>query len=226
MKTAIVYTRYSPRRNAKDSESAATQEAQCREYAKARNWPVKSAHGDKALSGKEVYKPGLEAAIQALRPGDVLLVYSRCRIARKLMLSLFVEEKVKGKGARIVAVTGDPVGGDGPEAVMLRQIIGAVHEYERKLIAARTKAAMLTKQQAGRKISRHLPFGYETDPKDKTRFVKCEAEQRALKRAKALRAKGATWYGITKTLNEEHPGTSRGAKFNANTVKKFVERKL
>ena len=109
---------------------------------------------------------------------------------------------------------------------MLRQIIGAVHEYERKLIAARTREAMRTKQKAMRKISRHLPYGYKSDPMDRTRFVKCEAEQRVVKLAKVLRAKGATWYGITKALNEEYPDLSRGAKFNANTVKKFVERVL
>ena len=183
-----------------------------------------SVHGDKALSGSEVYKPGLEAALEALKPGGVLLVYSRCRIARDLMLALFVEDRVKKLRARIEAVSGDPVEGDGPTATMIRQILAAVAEYERKLIAARTKAAMRQHQKNGRKISNHIPFGYRQDPYTANRVLKHAKEWPAVLRAQELRAEGLSFYAIAKQLDAELPGVCRGVRWRPKTVRKVLER--
>ena len=50
--TCVVYTRFSPRRNAEESVSCETQEDQCYEYARDRGWDIHSMHRDEAVSGK------------------------------------------------------------------------------------------------------------------------------------------------------------------------------
>lgn len=222
---AVVYTRFSPRRNAEDSESCETQEAICREHAAKKGWEVRSVHEDKEVSGDTWPREGLESALLNLKKGDVLLVYKRCRIARRVLISELVQHQVEGKGATVAAVEGDVAGaGQDPEAVLIRQVLAAVAEFERKQIGARTKAAMKAQQKAGKRVGRYAPYGFAIDPKDTARLVEVPAEQAAISRVKVLVAEGLSAHAIQQTLNEELLGACRGTKWSWQTVKKIVER--
>ena len=59
---AVIYTPFSLRRNAEDSDSCEMQESLCRAYAKTQGWPVRSVHADKNLSGSDADRPGLPQA--------------------------------------------------------------------------------------------------------------------------------------------------------------------
>ncbi len=222
---AVIYTRFSPRRNANESESSRTQEAQCRGFAEAKGWAVRSVHSDEAVSGKEVHKPALEEALASLKKGDVLLVYHRDRIARNLYLAELVHRRVRSAGARLVATTGDVAGdGDDPETVLVRQIIDAVAEYYWKLNAAKTAAAMLAQQKAGKRVGRYAPYGHQVDPDDETRLVPLPAEQIAIARVLELTAEGKSPYQVASALDEEMPGACRGKNWIPRTVAKIVKR--
>ena len=166
---AVVYTRFSPRRNASDSVSCEVQEDLCMDLANLRGWPVHSMHRDEGVSGKTMDRPGLEAALAELGPDDVLLVYRRDRLARDLLLAELIRRQVAAAGARIVAVEGDVDGdADDPHLVFVRQVMDAVAELERKMIAARTKASMRAQQRAGKRVGRYAPYGYRIDPDELT----------------------------------------------------------
>ena len=221
---AVLYSRFSPQRNAADSDSCGTQEAQCLGHAATLGLEVRSMHRDEGVSGKDEYKPGLEDAIGALRKGDVLLVYSRCRLARDLYLAMYTENRVAKVGAEIVAVTGDVVGGGDPYAVAMRQMLSVFAELERKLIAARTKAAMRTKQANGEKISRYVKYGWKVDPGDPKRTVEDAREQSAVKRILAMACGGLTKNNIATRMNKEMPDYCRKAKWYPITVGKIIAR--
>jgi DNA invertase Pin-like site-specific DNA recombinase len=224
---AVIYTRFSPRRNAEESESCETQEALCRTYAASKSWPVsEKVFADKDMSGSDADRPGLHDAIEALNRGDVLLVYKRDRLARDVLIAELTRRRVAVVGATIVAVSGDVTGDDNdPSVVFSRQIMDAVAELERKQIAIRTSDAMKTLQRKGRRMGRWAPYGYALSDEDPNQLVEYEPEQAAIRRIRELRDNlGLGVPAIVRVLNNEMPTVARGTKWRQLTVGKIVAR--
>jgi len=225
MSTAIIYTRFSPRRNAEECASCETQEQICREHAAVHGLEVCSVHHDEGLSGHDWPRPGLTAALAELRKGSVLLVWRRDRVARSVLLSEMVQHQVTSRRASIVAVQGDVAAGSaGPEATLIRQVLGAVSEFERSQIAARTSAAMLARQRNGERMSLYAPFGYQVDKRRPKRLLPHPAEQEAVREILRLAEAGMTPWHIAKRLDETHPDACRGLHWSPKTVRTVVKR--
>lgn len=213
MTRAIIYTRFSPRRNAEESESCEIQEQQCRAYCKQKGYTVTQVFHDPDVSGGDAFRPQLWAAIKALGKGDVLVVYKRDRLARSVMLAEMINAEVEKSNAFIEAVSGD-IAGDTPEAIMARQMAAVFSEYFRRINAERTSAAMRQHQKNGKKMGGNPPFGYRVDPEDDKRIIEHPVEMRALRLAIALRdQKGYKPARIVRFLNEKIPEAARGRKF-------------
>ena len=223
MTDAVIYTRFSPRRNAEESESCTMQENTCRRYAEAKGYNVIEAFNDEDVSGKDAFREKLWEAIEMLKRGSVLIVYKRDRLARDLYLSEQINRSVSAQGARIEAVSGD-VAGSGPEQDLIRQVLASISEYERKLIAMRTSWAMKQHQKNGKRMGRYAPYGWKIDPNDETRIVEEPTEQKVVKIVKALHEKGISIYKITNALNEKMPEKARHEKWNAKLIGKIIER--
>lgn len=209
--------------------SCLTQESLCRELLHAKGWEERAAFRDEAVSGNTELedRDGLMAAISELRRGDVLVVYRRDRLARDAFLAEALRRKVAAKGARIEACSGEAVAGEdeSPEARFVRGVLDLVAQLERELIGARTKSAMLSQQRAGRRMSKHPPYGKQADPTDPTRWIDHPGEQAAIERARQLAAEGLTPWKIARRLTEELPMRSRGKKgWSPRTVEKILAR--
>lgn len=218
----IIYTRFSPRRNAAECESCAVQGQVCQEYAAAHAWPIRARFDDEDASGKDEYRQKLWDAIAALQRGDTLLVYKRDRLARNVYLSEQINRAVTKRGGRIVAVSGD-VEGDGPEIQMIRQVLAAIAEYERKLIAARTSHAMRAYMRQGRRMGGKVPVGWAVDPTDSTRMVEVPEEQEALKKIREFTIAGKSVRDIVRTLNSDAPRPD-GKVWSRSTVHRLTQK--
>ena len=144
---------------------------------------------------------GLLSAIDALREhgAGVLLVAKRDRLARDVVISGMIQRLVEKESARIQSADGTG-NGDGPEAQMMRGIIDVFAQYERALIRARTKAALMVKKERNERIGR-IPYGsrlaadglhLESDPE----------EQKAIAMVQDLRVKGMAQMAIAQHLNK------------------------
>jgi DNA invertase Pin-like site-specific DNA recombinase len=222
-KTAIIYTRFSPRRNAGESESCEVQQAYCEQLAGTKNIPVRAVVHDPDISGADEYREKLWHAISLLNKGDVLLVFKRDRLARNVYLSEQINRAVESRGATIEAVSGD-VAGNGPEVTMIRQVLASIAEYERKLIGIRTRYSMRQHQRNGRRMSRFCPYGWEPDPADPARMQPAAAELGAIEYMKTLKAEGKGVREITKIMNDEMPDRARTGTWSAKTVMKILAR--
>ena len=156
---AVIYARFSPRRNGDTCESNDTQIELCQAYCERQKYPVGPILQDRALSGDNEDRPGLWDAVEALSRGDVLVVYKLDRLARSVYLSHIIERAIRKKGCKIVSVTGEGTWGDSLEDEFLRNILRAMAEFERKANNARTKAAMLRHQRKGRRMSNITIYG-------------------------------------------------------------------
>lgn len=215
---AIIYTRHSPQRNGKESESCEVQAAYCEELAAKKKWKVGGIYEDREKSGSDENRPGMWAAINQLEKGDVLLVWKLDRLARNVYLMECARKTVKVCKARIVAVQGD-VEGDSAEAVMIRQILSSVMEYERKIIALRTKFAMLHYQRNGRRMSSRPPYGYcyEGDS-----MVEIEDEQKAVRYIMQQHGDKHPTLEIVQAMNKSFYDTRTGRKWVRRDVERII----
>lgn len=179
MKKAILYARFSPRRNAEESESIETQLELCRAYCAHQKIEIAGEYFDRALSGASADRPGLWCAVGILRRGDTLVVYRLDRLARSVFLSHIIQRAVEKAGARIASASGEGTWSDTPEDALIRNILIALAEYERKVIATRTQVAMLRHQAKGRKMSHVCPYGWQDDP-DRPGYMVGNDEERGV----------------------------------------------
>ena len=93
-------------------------------------------------------RPGLLSALNALTRGRVLLVV---RLARDTLTAAMCEKIAQKVGASILTVSGEG-NGQGPEAQLMRTILDAFAQYEKALIALRTKAGMARKREKGERL--------------------------------------------------------------------------
>jgi len=101
-------------------------------------------------SGASRARPELARLLAGLRPGDVLAVVRIDRLARSLQHLLEVIDGLarRGVGFRSLA---DPIDTTSPQGRLTLQILGAVAEFERALIAERTRAGLARAAAAGRR---------------------------------------------------------------------------
>jgi DNA invertase Pin-like site-specific DNA recombinase len=98
-------------------------------------------------------RPVLLDAVATLRRGDVLLVAKRDRLGRDVIAVAMIERLIAKRGARVVSAAGEGTDSDDPAALLMRRLIDSFAEYERALIAARTRAALAAKRRRGERVS-------------------------------------------------------------------------
>jgi DNA invertase Pin-like site-specific DNA recombinase len=226
-RNVIVYTRYSPQRNAETSESCEMQRESCEQYIFSKGDKLVKLFADPDASGADECREKLWQAIESLNKGSVLLVFKLDRLARNVYLMETIRRIVAKKGATIEAVTGD-VAGDGPEIVMIRQVLSAISEYERKLIAQRTKWAMKSHTKKGHRTGRYATYGYKLDPNapkaEKGKpcvLIPDEREMEAVKVIQAMR--GAKVGSVVTYMNKYYPQLARSpGRWHPKTVKRIL----
>ena len=106
---------------------------------------------DKA-SGKKDIRPGLEACVKALRPGDTLVIWKLDRLGRNLRhLVATVQDLVdRGIGLKVLTGQGANIDTSTASGKLIFGIFAALAEFERELIAERTRAGLAAARARGR----------------------------------------------------------------------------
>ena len=100
-------------------------------------------------SGADRSRPVLAQLLRDIRPGETLLVVRLDRLARSVSHLLAVIEKLEAKGAHFRSLC-DPIDTTTPQGMFSLQVLGAVAQLERALIAERTKAGLQAARRRGR----------------------------------------------------------------------------
>ena len=87
--------------------------------------------------------------MREIRPGDVLVVVRLDRLARSVSHLLAVIEQLEANGAHFRSLR-DPIDTTTPQGMFSLQVLGAVAQLERALIAERTKAGLRAARSRGR----------------------------------------------------------------------------
>jgi DNA invertase Pin-like site-specific DNA recombinase len=100
-------------------------------------------------SGADRSRPVLAQLLQDIGPGETLVVVRLDRLARSVGHLLGVIEQLEVKGAHFRSLR-DPIDTTTPQGMFSLQVLGAVAQLERTLIAERTKAGLRSAKARGR----------------------------------------------------------------------------
>jgi DNA invertase Pin-like site-specific DNA recombinase len=154
-------------------------------------------------------RPGLFAALNALKRGDVMIVAKRDRLGRDVVAVAMIERLIQRKGGRVLSAAGEGTESDDASSMLQRRILDAFSEYERLIIGQRTKAALKAKRERGERAG-NVPFGFCLASDGRTLLPSLD-EQRILGLIRQLRVAGHTLRGIAEALNADGYRTRRGS---------------
>lgn len=114
--------------------------------------PEDRIRGEK-ISGTRMNRPQLKRVIKMARRGDCIVVWKLDRLGRSLKDVLLTIESLKQEGINIRSLT-EPIDTTTPMGTLVMQILLAVAEMERNLIAERTRAGVKRYQERGGRMGK------------------------------------------------------------------------
>jgi DNA invertase Pin-like site-specific DNA recombinase len=107
-------------------------------------------------SGRHDDRPGLAACLKALQPGNTLVVWKLDRLGRDLkhLVTTIDTLKARGIGLKVLAGAGAEIDTTTANGRLFFGIFAALAEFERELIAERTRAGLAAARARGRKGGR------------------------------------------------------------------------
>jgi len=194
---AVGYCRVSSEDQAKSGISLPAQRAQLKAFCQARRWQLIEVLADEGISGKSMRnRPGLQAVLTMLQEhrADVLIITKLDRLSRSVRdIFALVEDEFASNGSSLVSI-GENLDATTAMGKAFIGIIAVLAQMEREQIAERTKAALDHIKSTGRHLGR-IAFGKKLDSGG--RLVADRDAQNALRRARRMRASGASWREIS-----------------------------
>jgi DNA invertase Pin-like site-specific DNA recombinase len=114
---------------------------------------VQPAHVyEDSASGRRDDRPGLQACLKALRPGDILVVWKLDRLGRDLrhLVNLVGDLTSREVGLKVLAGEGASIDTTTSNGRLVFAIFAGLAEFERDLIVERTKAGLAAARARGR----------------------------------------------------------------------------
>jgi DNA invertase Pin-like site-specific DNA recombinase len=161
--------------------------------------------GTKDLENRPAFLEMLEALLSdGVR---LVLIEKLDRLARDLLVQETIIGELRKSGFELISVLEPDLLEDDPSRKLMRQVFGAIAEYEKtmtvlKLRGARNRMRTKTGKCEGRK-----PFGFY------------EGEDAVIERMQALRGQGLGYRSIAGSLNDAGIAPRRGSKWHASAVR-------
>jgi DNA invertase Pin-like site-specific DNA recombinase len=219
---AFAYYRTSSAANVgPDKDSLRRQEAAVLAYARGRGIRVVETFYDAAVSGADPIedRPGFLAMLGRIAGNGVrcILVETANRFARDLIVQETGHKMLRNLGIELIAADSpDSFVDDTPTAILVRQILGAVAQFEKAALVAKLKGARERVRRArgkceGRKA--HVEINPEA-----------VALAKRLHRASPKTGERMSLRRISAELKAAGHVNAHGREFNPNSIKSMVER--
>ena len=212
---AVSYIRVSSKGQA-DGDGPDRQRQAIVRFAQSNRLAIVEEYSDLGVSGtKELSdRPGLARLIDRLESNGVrtVVVERADRLARDLMVQEVILSQFAKIGARILTADGvDLTSSDDPTRRLIRQVLGAVAEFEKNVLVLKLRAARERKRAKGERVEGVKPYGH------------FPAERAIVERMRQLRrkpAKGrrASVASIAERLNAEGHTNRAGREWSPQMV--------
>jgi len=198
-----------------DKDSDKRQRAAIEAFAKANHYTVVEEFYDAAVSGADPIgeRPGFKRMLARIADNGVrvVLVESPDRFARDLAVQLAGHSYLEALGVELVPTTCPTFFiEDTPTAVLVRQVLGAIAEFEKASLVAKLKAARERKVAAGGRGTGRWRYD--------------EARPEVVALARELRSQGLSLREISAALAERGHVTGGGKPYVASAIQTMLTR--
>jgi DNA invertase Pin-like site-specific DNA recombinase len=158
IRNAVAYLRTSSAANVgSDKDSERRQRLAIEAYAKAAGYEVLEAFYDEAVSGADHInnRPGFTAMMEHVAKDGIqtIIVETASRFARDLMVQEVGHAMLREQGVALVAADSpESFLDDTPTAILIRQVLGAVSQFEKAMLVGKLKGARDRKRATGAKV--------------------------------------------------------------------------
>jgi DNA invertase Pin-like site-specific DNA recombinase len=225
MQKAFVYLRVSGQGQAReDKDGLVRQEAVCRQWAKANGYEIAGIYREQGVSGTLEDRPALARLMVDLglngRGIKTILIEKIDRLARDLMVQEAIVRDFQRQGFEIIsALEGPDLCSNDPSRKLIRQVFGAIAEYDKTMLVLKLRAAReRAKAKTGRCEGR-LPYG--STPEEKHIIERI----RAMRRTRRNGTPGMTLQAIADRLNGEGIQTKAGNLWTPTQVHRLLRKK-
>lgn len=192
----VGYVRVSTEQQADSGAGLAAQRAAILAEVERRGWRLVEIAEDAGVSGKDLKRPGVQTALDALREGraDTLVVAKLDRLSRSLLDFSGLMQTAQKQSWALVALDAN-VDTSTPAGETLVSMLAVFSQFERRLISQRTKDALAAKRAEGVKLGR---------PRELPNAVR--------RRIAREHGEGRTLTQIAKALNDDGIPTAQGGR--------------
>jgi DNA invertase Pin-like site-specific DNA recombinase len=197
---AVSYLRVSGKGQA-DGDGPQRQRQAIEQFAKASKLTIAQEFSDLGVSGARelAHRPGLAQLLDRLESNGIrtVIVERADRLARDLMVQEVIVGQFAKIGARILTTDGvNLTATDDPTRSLIRQVMGAVAQFEKNVLVLKLRAARERKRARGERVEGAKPYGFYP------------VERAVMERMKQLRRKPRNGRAMSLTalaarLNEE-----------------------
>jgi len=190
----------------------------CEGYASSRDIEIAEVFREEGISGtKELDdRPALSALLAALEENGIktILIAQVDRLARDLMVQETIIADMQKSGYTLISVAEPDLCSTDPSRILIRQIFGALAQYDRAMIVLKLRGARQRKKMKYGKCEGAKAFG------DK------DGETDVLHQMRSLRAAGQSCDKIAEALNANGVLSRRGKKWLGCTVNRILKREV
>jgi DNA invertase Pin-like site-specific DNA recombinase len=199
-----------------DGDGFPRQKAAIKAYADAHGIRIKTWFQEEGVSGTKDLdnRPALQELMIALHSNGVrtVLIEKLDRLARDLMVQETIIGDLRKNGFEIISVAEPDLCSDDPSRKLVRQVFGAISEYERSMIVLKLRAARQRARIRDGRCEGRKPFGER------------EGEQDIIGRIQKLADRGMNFTQIADKLNAEGLPTRANGQWFPATVSRILAR--
>ncbi|MBW5438603.1 recombinase family protein [Bradyrhizobium canariense] len=214
-KPAIGYTRTSSAANVgPDKDSVTRQRKAIQAYANRAGYRIVEWFDDPAIAGSDTIdsRPGFMAALELIATNGVrtIIVETANRFARDLIVQETGWKRLNADGVTLIAADSpDQFMDDTPTAVLIRQILGAVAQFDKAMTVAKLRGARERKRR-------------RTGAKVEGRKSWAERKPGMVEVAKQLATKNRSLRDVAAELAKLGHLNERGATFSASSIRSML----
>jgi DNA invertase Pin-like site-specific DNA recombinase len=200
-----------------DGDGFPRQLAAVHSYAAAHGIAIVHVYSEKGVSGTldGMDRPAWVEMLASVLARDVktIIIERLDRLARDLMIQEHILQDLSRRGITLISVAEPDLCSDDPSRKLMRQIMGAIAEYDKAVTVLKLRGARQRQRASAGRCEGAKPYGTLAGEAD------------TLQRIQAMRAAGQSFQAITATLNAERITPRRGLRWHPYAVSRIAERK-
>jgi DNA invertase Pin-like site-specific DNA recombinase len=163
------------------------------------------------MTERPAWRDMIAAAIDSAEP-VLLMIEKLDRLARDLIVQEHIIADVVRRGLAMESTLEPDLCSTEPTRVLIRQVLGAVAEYDKAMTVLKLRGARERMRAKGVRCEGAKPYG------------ELAGESEVVERMRALRASGAGLSAIAAALNGDGIKPRQGAQWHPMTVSRILER--